>query len=258
MLLAGVLLLSPCQVQAGGRPKCLHCHPLHYAERGSCTGCHKGDSRSDRAAIAHRDLIRGRYSWYAIAGAPPLIRGEKLAEQLACRRCHTLAGRGNRLASNLDRVAAGSSPEQISHTLKAPASYMPQFRLTDRQLVDLVTVILAAGAHAAPQKGESPQVVHFGANKRRVENVFAQKCGPCHKALTAGQGALGRGDIGPNLSGLLTECYPPTARSGTRWTRDALKKWLENPRTQRPQSQMRPVVLSKEEFDQLLVTLAVN
>jgi cytochrome c2 len=258
MLLSVVLLLVPSRLQAAGPPRCLRCHPQHYAERGSCAGCHKGDPRSDRPAIAHRDLIRGRYSWYAIVGAPPLIRGEKLAEQLACRRCHTLAGRGNRLASNLDRVAAGSSPEQIGHSLKIPATFMPQFRLTDRQLVDLVTVILAAGAHAAPQKGESPQVVHFQDKKRRVENVFAQKCGPCHKVLTAGQGALGRGDIGPNLSGLLTEFYPPTARSETRWTRDALQKWLENPRVLRPQTQMRPVVLGKEEIAQLLVTLAAD
>jgi cytochrome c2 len=242
-------------VQAAGKPSCLRCHRPHYAERGSCTGCHKGDPRSDRPAIAHRDLIRGRYSWWAIPGAAPLSRGEKLAEQFACRRCHALAGRGNRLASDLDRVAAGSSPEQIGHTLKFPVLYMPQFRLSERQTVDLVTVILAAGAKAAPKRGESPQVVHFEDTKKRAENVFAQKCGPCHKALTAAEGALGRGDVGPNLSGLLTEFYPPTAHQESRWTRDTLQKWLENPRALRPQTQMQPVRLRPEEFDQLLTLL---
>jgi cytochrome c2 len=255
ILLSG-LLLPTAGAWAG--PGCLRCHQPHYAASGSCTSCHRGDGRSERLAIAHRDLIRGKYSWFALAGSPPLRRGEQLLEKFACRRCHTSAGKGNRLASNLDRLAPNLAPEKISAAIRTPALFMPDFRFEDRQIVDLVNAIMAGAAKAGPAAGETPQVVHFADKKQHGENVFEKQCGPCHKVLTQGQGALGKGDIGPNLSGLFSEFYPATLRNNGRWTAEALKKWLENPRKTREHSQMRPVPLKKEEFDQLLALLAVR
>ena len=97
----------------------------------------------------------------------------------------------------------------------------------------------------------APQVVHFEKVQRQSENDFEKKCGPCHKVLTPA-GAFGKGNIGPNLSGLFSEHYPAASPDNRRRTADFLKKWLENPRKARENTQMRPVPLKKEEFDQLL------
>lgn len=231
--------------------KCLRCHQPHYTTRGSCPDCHRGDGRSDRPAIAHRNLIRGSYAFFALPGSAPVARGEKLAQQFACRRCHNLGVKGNSLASNLDRLGQTASPEEISRSIRHPALYMPDFACDERQLADLVTFILAAGRNEKAAGAETPQVVHFE-DRRRTENIFEKKCGPCHKVLTRKWGALGRGNIGPNLSGLLTRFYPLTGKHGTRWTPEALRKWLDNPRAQRPTTQMQPVQLKKEEMDRVL------
>ena len=135
---------------------------------------------------------------------------------------------------------------------------MPDFRFDDRQLTDLVNAILAGTLQVERAVGETPRVVHFETVAKHRENVFEKQCGPCHRVLTETQGALGRGDIGPNLSGLFTEHYPASLKSGGRWTADILKKWLNNPRTIREYSQMRPVPLNKEESAQLLVILATK
>jgi cytochrome c2 len=211
--------------------------------------------RSDRLAIAHRDLIRGKFSWFAIAGSAPLQRGEALLKNYACRRCHTSAGKGNRLAINLDRLPANTSPEKILYSIKSQALFMPDFKFDDRRMTDLVVAVMAGSLKAGRPVGEIPQVVHFEKVQRHQENIFEKQCGPCHKILTKAHGAFGKGDIGPNLSGLFSEQYPATWKNDGRWTPDNLKKWLENPRAIRVNSQMRPVPLKKDEIGQLLVIL---
>ncbi len=253
------LLALPSADALAGRERCLQCHKPHYQEAGSCTRCHRGDARSDRLAIAHRDLVRGKFSWFALPGSEPLRRGEKLLESYACRRCHTVGGKGNRLAANLDRLPPDTTPQKIYDSIRSPALFMPDFRLGDQQITFLVNAVLAGAAKAGRTGAESPQVVHFEKGTRHKENVFEKQCGPCHKALTAANGALGKGDIGPNLSGLFSAFYPATAGlNNSRWTAEALKRWLENPREIRKNAGMRPVPLKPEELDQLLVLLAAG
>jgi cytochrome c2 len=256
MLLAG-LMVTPASAAVAGKAECLRCHKSHY-QGSSCIRCHRGDGRSVRLAIAHRDLIRGRFSWFALPGSPPLQRGERLLENFACRRCHTWAGKGNSLASNLDRLPPDTATGKILDAIKSPALFMPDFKFDERQRTDLVNAILAGMLKVGRTDGETPQVVHFEKPARHKENVFEKQCGPCHKALTEAHGALGRGDIGPNLSGLFTEHYPPTLKNYGKWTADILKKWLKNPREIRPESQMRPVALKKDDSDRLLVILATK
>jgi cytochrome c2 len=250
------LLFWPTADALAGRVACLECHKQHYADKGGCISCHRGDDRSDRLAIAHRDLIRAQYSWFAIPGSQPLRRGEKLLDGFACRRCHSSGGKGTRLASNLDRLPPNTAPEKIFQAIKTQALFMPDFRFDDRQITDLVNAILAGALKAKPSVGEAPQVVHFADLKKGKENIFQKKCGPCHKMLTEAFGALGQGDIGPNLSGLFSEFYPANLPDNGRWRADLLKKWLENPRKKRENSQMRPVSLKGNEFEQLLSILA--
>lgn len=250
MVLAYMLLLPVAEAYAG-RMGCLKCHKSHYTASGDCINCHRGDKRSDRIAIAHRDLIQAKFSWFAIEGSQPLIRGEKLLSAFACRRCHISGGKGNSLASNLDRLPMNTAPAKIYEAIKSPALFMPDFSFDDLQLTALVNAILAGGKKAAHKTGEAPQVVHFEDAKRRTDNIFETQCGPCHKILTETFGALGKGKIGPNLSGLFSEFYPANLKDNGRWTVDVLKKWLENPRKIRENSQMRPVPLKKDEFEQL-------
>ena len=257
MMLAGLLLLAGTPASAGN-PGCLHCHKPHYTGSGTCISCHRGDDRSERIAIAHRDLIQAKFSWFAIAGSQPLRRGEKLLVSFACRRCHVSSGKGNRTASNLDRLPVNTTPQKIFDSIKSQALYMPDFRFDDRQITDLVNAILAGALKAGRKGGETPQVVHFEDMQSRMDNIFEKKCGPCHKILTETFGALGKGDIGPNLSGLFSGHYPATLKNNDRWTADLLKKWLENPRKIRANSQMRPIPLKKDEFERLLAIFATK
>lgn len=251
MLFAG-LLLFPGNDALAGKVSCLNCHPSHYTGSGTCSSCHRGDNRSDRLAIAHRDLIGAKFSWFAIAGSQPLLRGEKLLVTFACRRCHTTGGKGNRLASNLDRLPVNTTPQMIFEAIKSPALFMPDFRFDDQQLTDLVNAILSGAIKTERPTTETPQVVHFESEKRQTNNAFEKLCGPCHKILTDAFGALGKGSIGPNLSGLFSEFYPANLKDNGRWTEASLKKWLENPRKLRPSSTMRPVLFEQGEFEETL------
>jgi len=253
--LAAFLLLAGNAPASPGE-SCLNCHPRHYRELGSCVGCHGGDPRSERLRIAHHDLVAGRFSWHGITGSLPVLRGNKLLEGFACRRCHTTAGKGNRLASNLDRLPAGTTPADLFRSINSPALMMPGFRLEEGAATDLVNAILAGAGQSGRKGRETPQVVHFESAKAGSGNIFEKKCGGCHKMLTAAVGALGKGEIGPNLSGLLSEFYPATAAGKKRWSAGSLEKWLDNPRQSRPLTQMRPVQLQKEERARLLVLLA--
>lgn len=257
IILAGMLLL-PVTDAFASKVSCFQCHKPHYTGRGTCISCHRGDERSERLAIAHRNLIPAKFSWFAIAGSQPVQRGEKLFGSFACRRCHISVGKGNRLASNLDRLPMSTTPQKIFDAIKSPVLFMPDFSFDDRQITNLVNAILARAVKAGSKGGETPQVVYFSNVKRQPDNIFEKKCGPCHKILTEAFGALGKGSIGPNLSGLFSEYYATTLKNNGRWTADILKKWLANPRKIHKNSQMRPIPLEKAEFERLLAIFATT
>ncbi len=237
---------------AGAASRCVTCHPAHYAERGACPACHRGDERTDRVNIAHRGLIPAAYSWFALPGSPVVRRGGDRIEASACRRCHAWRGEGNGFAANLDDLLAVSSPRKIHDAIRSPAAYMPDFRFDETRIREIVNAILAAGAdRKTPARPGIPVVVHFEDADGRADLLFPRACGPCHRILSDAQGGLGTGAIGPNLSGLLTRHYPPTFGDGDRWTPDKLKKWLKNPRSVKPAAAMPPVPLSPEQVDEL-------
>lgn len=252
----GLLCLPAWGAQA--RPLCLSCHPAHYAEQGDCVGCHRGNSGSTRKNIAHQRLIAGRFARFTLGETSALNEGKRLLEQYACRRCHVSAGKGNRLATPLDTLADTKKTEEVAAAIKAPAQGMPDFRVTERQAVLLVNAILANARHVLSQHQAQPLRVHFDPAQSGKENIFSRKCGACHRALTENQGLLGRGDIGPNLTGLLSGYYPKTFGEGRVWAGERLKRWLENPRAVRPGARMPPVELSPAEFSELVETLQVG
>jgi len=237
------------------KSRCLTCHGVHYAQQGGCGSCHRGDPRTSRKQLAHSGLITGRYAQFTNPEALMVLRGKRLAESTACRRCHVLRASGNRLASNLDTVLRSSRPEEIDQAIKAPAVYMPHFHFSQQDRDALVTYILFAGQTADKQTAEPPQVVHFDHLKPARQTAFAKQCGGCHRLLSERYGGLGSNNDGPNLSGLFTRFYPATFQHNLPWTTERLQRWLKNPRAIRSQTMMRPVALQPAEWDELLQTI---
>ncbi len=256
-ILAAVLHCSPaCAAQS--RQLCLGCHPAHYAERGACTVCHRGNPASGRRNIAHQQLIAGRYAAFTLGNSPSLRAGERLIDQFACRRCHVVGGRGNRLAADLDRSVVRRTPEATAESISHPVQTMPDFHVSQQQTVLLVNALLSASGRTPAGLNDQRQVVHFDRAATAAKDVFSTRCGPCHRALTARLGGLGEGAAGPNLSGLLSPYYPGTFRGRERWTERNLELWIRNPRDSRPLSMMQPVRLTEVEFRGLVDILKVE
>lgn len=256
VLLVSFLMIFPVWA-APGRQLCLSCHPAHYSGSGSCTNCHQGNPASGRKNIAHQRLIAGRYARFTMTGDPVLREGNRLLDQYACRRCHVIGGTGNKLSANLDHATARRLPEEMSESIRRPVQNMPNFRVQDEQAVAVVNVLLSA-ARQQSAVAVRPQVVHFDQAGSAGKDVFSIKCGPCHRLLTSRLGGLGRGDAGPNLSGLLSSYYPKSFRNREAWNADRLRRWLENPRAIRPGAQMLPVKLSETELRDLLEIVRVE
>jgi len=177
-------------------------------------------------------------------------------EELACRRCHISAGRGNGLAANLDDAAVRKSVGELVLAIRQPVATMPKFGLDDERIAMLVNIILA-GSQGHEMGKAAPAKVHFNNSGNKSEDVFSKKCGSCHRILSERLGALGTGDSGPNLSGLFSPFYPKTYKNGEVWTVRNLDLWLKNPREIRVWARMQPVVLTEKEMKELETTLLV-
>lgn len=253
VLILSLLIAGTAAAAVPGKgSQCFSCHKPHYTDKGPCTSCHRGDDRTTRLTIAHHNFIPGRYAFFAFSTSQQVKTGQRLIDTFACRRCHTVRGRGNNFAANLDRLFWTTAPHMIEAAITSPAIYMPDFRSNERQRVALVNALEAGGRKAEAQPVETAQIVHFAGSSAHGQNRFEKKCGGCHKVLSKSLGGLGVGDIGPNLSGLFSEFYPATFPKNQRWTEENLRKWLQNPREVRTNSLMRPVLLEKEELKEVI------
>lgn len=250
-----VLLLSAnlCSAEPlAGKNYCLECHPVHYAELGSCVSCHRGFAGTARLNIAHNGLIATRFSSFTLADDPITKQGKQRLDDYACRRCHISADKGNRLAANLDFSQLEKNPEELDEAIQFPVLFMPEFHFTQPQRVELINAILFGGKQLKVPDHELPEVVHFEGEEITREFQFEKHCGSCHRALTARFGGLGSGLIGPNLSGIFSEFYLLNfGEDKQRWSIVNLEKWLKNPRKIRLYAQMPPVELKKEEFEDI-------
>jgi cytochrome c2 len=214
------LLIAPVLLLAGGCAKtnaefhaaesCRTCHAPHHLDRGPCASCHGGDPAAARKKLAHHRLITGRAAEHGLPDSPAVTEGRRRVDRLACRRCHTAD------SSGLDE---GQTEAVIAYLLRS----------------------------ADPKLGTTTYRVRFSKRRAARDSVFETRCGGCHRALAA-VGPLGRGSAGPNLSGVFTKFFPPSAPGNRLWTPLTLERWLENPRVLRPRTAMRPVRLDARDF----------
>jgi mono/diheme cytochrome c family protein len=250
-LLILFLLLAAVPASGGQAPQlCLSCHAAHYAERGRCGDCHRGNPASERKNIAHAGLRAGKYARFTIGDGALLKEGERLLNQLACRRCHVSGGRGNHLAVSLDAAASGKTAGELARSIRRPVAAMPNFSLDEEQITVLVNAVFA-GSQGRKTDETVPVKVHFNNSDKKREDIFSTKCGSCHRMLSERLGAVGTGGIGPDLSGLFSEYYSKTFRDGEVWTFRNLSAWLKNPREVRPWARMQPVALTETEMKEL-------
>lgn len=250
-MMAALLLAAAPAWGGQARQLCLSCHPAHYAERGGCSFCHRGNPASERKNIAHAGLRPGKYARFTLGGRAETREGERLMERLACRRCHVSGGRGNPLAVSLDVAANRKTGGGLALSIRNPVANMPDFRLDEEQITTLVNAVFA-GSQGRRADESAPVRVHFSASGKKSPDIFSTKCGGCHRLLSQRLGAVGTGEVGPNLSGLLTEYYPKSFRKDEAWTVKNLSLWLKNPRGIRPWARMLPVTLTGAETNELM------
>jgi cytochrome c2 len=231
---------------------CLGCHSAHHEAWGTCVDCHRGDPRSQRIQIAHHRLIQGEYACFTFPESPAVKTGQQLVNISGCRRCHKTGGQGNSLASDLDGVLLKVQPEILANAIKYPVTFMPDFYFQETDVTRLVNAILNSGAVYGTTSRELCQVIHFEENKGDSDNIFSRSCGACHRILTKREGGIGKGNIGPNLSGIFSDFYFQNFKGGKFWDSNGLEQWLKNPRDIQPSAQMPPVDLKKDEFIYLL------
>jgi mono/diheme cytochrome c family protein len=254
-LLIAALALGGClKGQAGATREtgCRSCHAAHYVREGACQDCHRGNPGAERVELAHQRLLTGRAAELRMTDGLALRDGQRLAETLACRRCHTIGGKGNRLATSLDAVVWKREQKALVSSIREPVENMPRFGLDERQAEALVAFLLRSGR---PDEPQDTYRVRFARAADASSSVFEKECGGCHRLLGP-SGPLGKGNAGPNLSGLLTPFYPPTAPGGRPWTERALTDWLRNPRAARAHTTMPPITLKEEDLRKLLAELA--
>ncbi len=245
------------------RTGCLQCHPTphhkqcRYGKSGKCVKCHRGNPLSNRKNIAHSQLIPGKYALFTIPGNSIVKTGYKLIQEMACKRCHRINHSGNFLASNLDLSYETTCPEILFHAIQSPSIFMPKFYFSQKDIKILVNTILAFGANNAFQLEKAFETVHFAINNHKTDrtNTFNIHCGSCHRILTEKYGPLGKGDIGPNISGLFSNIQAGGRGKISKekvWNCNKLKLWLNNPRNIRPFTEMQPVKLNNREFAGIL------
>jgi mono/diheme cytochrome c family protein len=248
LLLAGCLKAPSTVAREKG---CRSCHEAHYVREGTCQDCHRGNPGAERKELAHERLLTGRAAEHRLEDGLGPREGQRLVEALACRRCHTIDGEGNHLATSLDAVVWKREQAQLVTSIREPVENMPRFGLDTAQAEAIVAFLLRS---RSPDPPRDTYRVHFTRGTSASPTVFEKECGGCHRFLGP-VGPVGTGSAGPNLTGLFTPFYPKTAPGDRAWTGKALADWLRNPRAARPQTTMPPVALGEDDLRKVTAEL---
>ena len=182
-----------------------------------------------------------------------VIRGKEIWEKNNCMGCHTILGEGAYYAPELTKAVERRGEAWLRIFLKDPQAMYPgrrkmvQYNFTEEEITDVIAfldwigkidtngfpakpdmapVAVAAAATVAPAAG-TPSAVAAPA-------LFTQVCVACHSLGGTG------GVVGPALDGV-----------GTRYDRDGLRAWLDNPQSVKPGTAMPDLNLSASDLDAL-------
>ena len=253
LLISAALLFGCVKAKPASEPleACASCHAAHYAELGACAECHRGEPSAARKELGHARLLSGRAAEHGLTNGKAVSEGRQLVEAAACRRCHTIGGLGNRLATNLDSVVWKREQRELMTSITTPVENMPVFGFGRGQSEALIAFLLNS---ARPNAEEETYRVQFVRDVTHAPSTFDDKCGGCHRLLTS-LGPQGSGGQGPNLSGLLTSFYPKTAPDQREWSEKVLADWVKNPRALRPSTLMPPVSLDASELEKVMESI---
>ena len=136
VLISTALLLFGCvrpKTATESREGCGSCHAPHYVEIGACAECHRGQPSAARKELAHARLLSGRVAEHGLTQGKAVSEGRRMVDAAACRRCHTIGGQGNALATNLDRVVWEREQSGLMTSITRPVENMPAFGFDDDQ-----------------------------------------------------------------------------------------------------------------------------
>jgi ubiquinol-cytochrome c reductase cytochrome b subunit len=143
---------------------------------------------------------------------PKVVEGRRLYDQLSCRHCHQVGGKGGRVGPALDKLKTRRSPEWIAKHFRdpqsvTPNSVMPKLNLLEDEIMGLTAYM----ASLAPEEPYSDQAV----------KLFEDNCAVCHAIKGKG------GDSAPDLSSI-----------GAARNTAFLRKYILDPTLANPQAEM--------------------
>lgn len=177
---------------------------------------------------------------------PQVAAGKSAWQAHDCIGCHTILGNGAYYAPDLTKVTVRRTPEFVAGWLKNPGGQMPNQRLTDQEIADLVAFLqwvaeidtngwppppigAEMGAATTPAPGATP-------SPPTGASLFRSKgCVTCHGS--AGQGTTSAPSL-KGVTGKYDDAY--------------LTRWLKNPSAVKPGTAMPNLRLKDEEIAALL------
>jgi cytochrome c2 len=228
------------------------CHEAHFQDKGTCLSCHRGNDETSRKNIAHKGLITKDYADFYISRNSD--KGKQIVDNLGCRRCHKISGKGVDAAVSLDSSAANNTGEYLFDKIKNVNEYMPDFKLKDEEIKSVAKYLILKSGDRKDSSSE-PFVTYI---KSSEKGVFEKECGDCHKLLTRKGGGKGTGYIAANLSGLFSEYFRSNVlkTNDKKWDKELLLKWIDNPRSIKKLAIMPPIKLSEEDKKKLIKELS--
>ena len=193
------------------------------------------------------------------------VAGKQAWQRHDCIGCHTILGNGAYYGPDLTKIAQTRGTAFLRTWLKNPAGQMPNQRLTDQEVEELVAflswvagidtndwppaplgVTLAAPAKVTPAAPEASPTAPPGVTPVPSEELIPQGAALFEsKGCVACHGPHGKGTgIAPSLKGVTT-----------RYGLDRLNLWLKDPAAVKPGTAMPNLRLSKAEIEALVAYL---
>lgn len=229
----------------------------HSLTEFGCVTCHGGQGAATTVEEAHRStkaweqpILPARYLESScgqchlgpLEGTPKLNLGRQLLARYGCARCHTITDPDGTLLAPTDdspsfvHIAEKTSREWLFAWIKNPQAYaasatMPNFQFNDQQTADIASFLIAQSTPTSSGDGQAQTASQApgkaaDAGQEGASLYGTSFCSSCH-AIQNAAGNLVGGDLGPEMT-----------RIGSKVNPDWLRRWLKDPQSYDPQTQM--------------------